>query len=130
MMPFLTEQGDVFMKVLGKLANEGREESMLKAFQALSMDFFCRANFGIDSNFQHTRESLFYVKAENVIPGMMIGPVHAIAQCTTTLGLFMKPFFWINRLIGSFTMNIFAEEMEKVVRLRTENTKVCVFFFM
>lgn len=80
MMPFLTEQGGVFMKVLGKLANEGREESMLEAFQALSMDFFCRANFGIDSNFQHTRESQFYVKAKNVIPGMMIGPFHAIAR--------------------------------------------------
>ncbi|XP_042150444.1 cytochrome P450 3A14-like [Ixodes scapularis] len=124
MMPFLTEQGDVFMKVLGKLADERREESMLESFQALSMDFFCRANFGIDSNFQHTTASLFYVKAENVIPGMMIGPFHAIAQCTTTLGVFMKPFFWINRILGSFTMNIFAEEMKKVVRLRTKNPKL------
>lgn len=122
MLPHLIEQGDVFMNVIGKLADEGKEESMINAFQALSMDFICRAAFGVNTNFQHNIDSNFYVKADGVIPGMMKGPFHAIAQCTTTLGIVMKPIFWLNRLIGTFTMEIFAKEMQKIVRLRTRSS--------
>ncbi|XP_042150361.1 cytochrome P450 3A14 [Ixodes scapularis] len=121
MMPSLVEQGDIFINQLGKLADERREESMLDAFQALSMDFICRAAFGIDTDFQHNMKNPFYVQAESVIPGMMKGPFHAVAQCTTTLGGFIKPLSWLNRMLGSFTMEIFAQEMKKVVRLRTQN---------
>ncbi|CAN8030675.1 unnamed protein product [Ixodes persulcatus] len=121
MMPHLVEQGDIFMDIVRKLANDGRQESMNDAFQALSMDFTCRAAFGMDTDIQHNRKCPFYIKADGVIPGMMKGPCHAIAQCTTTFGNFMKPFFWLNKVMGTFTMKIFAEEMKKVVRLRTEN---------
>ncbi|KAM7296324.1 cytochrome P450 3A14 [Ixodes scapularis] len=69
MMPYLVEQGDIFINQLGKLADERREESMLDAFQALSMDFICRAAFGIDTDFQHNKKNPFYVQAEGVIPG-------------------------------------------------------------
>ncbi|XP_040064979.1 cytochrome P450 6B5-like [Ixodes scapularis] len=121
MMPYLVEQGDIFINQLDKLAGERREESMLDAFQALSMDFICRAAFGIDTDFQHNKKNPFYVQAEGVIPGMMKGPFHAVAQCTTTLGGFIKPLSWLNRILGSFTMEIFAQEMKMVVRLRTQN---------
>ncbi|CAN8008118.1 unnamed protein product [Ixodes pacificus] len=121
MMPYLVEQGDIFMKVLGKLADERREESMLDAFQALSMDFICRAAFGIDTDFQHNIKNPFYVQAIGVIPGMMKGPFHAVAQCMTTFGRLIKPLSWLNRILGSFTMEIFAREMKKFVRLRTQN---------
>ncbi|EEC05336.1 cytochrome P450, putative, partial [Ixodes scapularis] len=68
MMPYLVEQGDIFINQLDKLADERREESMLDAFQALSMDFICRAAFGIDTDFHHNKKNPFYVQAEGVIP--------------------------------------------------------------
>ncbi|CAN8008116.1 unnamed protein product, partial [Ixodes pacificus] len=124
MMPHLVEQGDIFMEVLGKLADEGRQESMNDAFQALSLDFVCRAAFGMDTDFQHNLACPFYVKAKNIVPGMIKGFFHAVAHSSTTLGNVMKPFFWLNKTMGNFSMEIFAREMEKVVRLRTQNPAV------
>ncbi|CAN8008117.1 unnamed protein product [Ixodes pacificus] len=121
MMPYLVEQGDIFMDVLGQLADEGRQASMDDAFQALSLDFVCRAAFGMETDFQHNLACPFYVKAKNIVPGMMKGFFHAVAQSSTTLGKVMKPFFWLNKILGNFSMEIFAREMNKVVKLRTQN---------
>ncbi|CAN7982588.1 unnamed protein product [Ixodes hexagonus] len=69
----------------------------------------------------HTRTKIpsFYEGSLKHLPT----PLISFSECTTTLGILMKPLFWLNRMLGTFTMEMFVQEMKKIVRLRIQNSK-------
>ncbi|EEC01864.1 cytochrome P450, putative [Ixodes scapularis] len=80
MMDHIAEVGDVFMDVLGEIADQGKEINMLKTFQSLTMDYIGRAAFGIDTSFQKDPNHPFLITAQRTLKEVMIGPFHTLAR--------------------------------------------------
>ncbi|KAG0430370.1 hypothetical protein HPB47_022749 [Ixodes persulcatus] len=87
MMDHIAEGGDVFMDVLGKFADQGKEINMLKPFQGLTMDYIGRAAFGIDTSFQNDLNNPFFIMAQRTLKEVMIGPFHMLARVRKTRAL-------------------------------------------
>ncbi|KAL1430278.1 hypothetical protein MTO96_015158 [Rhipicephalus appendiculatus] len=121
MMPELVESADLFVETLGHVADAGRELAIHEPLQALAMDFVGRAAFGFDCYFQRNPSHPFMQAAHEVIRGVMTGPFHMIAHCTSTLADFVSPMLWLNAKFGSFTFSIFGEEAKRVVEMRLRN---------
>ncbi|KAM7297140.1 cytochrome P450 3A14-like [Ixodes scapularis] len=80
MMDHFTKVGDVFMDVLGEIADQGKEVNMLEPFQRLMMDYIGRAAFGIDTSFQKDLKNPFFLTAQRTVKEIMTGPFHMLAQ--------------------------------------------------
>ncbi|XP_075545082.1 cytochrome P450 3A14-like isoform X2 [Dermacentor variabilis] len=118
MVPHLQEDADIFIKSLQRHADNGEEVHMLRKFEELSMDYVARGSFGIDERFQGKPDHPLMAIAKATLRGTMKGPFHMIAQCTTTFGLLMKPFYWVSLLLGEYTFENFNEQTAKVIQLR------------
>ncbi|XP_070392681.1 uncharacterized protein [Dermacentor albipictus] len=102
-----------------KLAND--EVHLYDEYQLLSMDYTARGAFGVDTVFQLEPHHPLLTIAKGVLDGIMTGPLHMIAHCTTALGDIMKPFYFLVASFGEFTFKNLGEETSKVVELRRKN---------
>ncbi|XP_054930881.1 cytochrome P450 3A14-like isoform X2 [Dermacentor andersoni] len=118
MVPHIAESAEVFMDMLEPHADTEEEVNLRLQFQALSMDYIGQAAFGIETCFQREVDDIFFTTARRVLPGVMTGPAHMIAQSTTTLGKAMKPFYWFLGKFGSLTFKVFSEETTKMIEMR------------
>ncbi|XP_049268789.1 lithocholate 6-beta-hydroxylase [Rhipicephalus sanguineus] len=118
MMPHLEENVDIFIKSLEKYADTDREVHMLPEFEQLSMDHTARGAFGIDEHFQGQPDHPLLKIARGVFKGVMKGPLHMIAQCTTMFRRWMKPFYWLSTMLGEFTFENLGKETMKVIEMR------------
>ncbi|CAN8030671.1 unnamed protein product, partial [Ixodes persulcatus] len=124
MLDHIAEVNDVFLDVLGKKADQGKEVNVLETMQALTMDYLGRAAFGIDTSFQNDLNNPFFVTAKQTLREIMTGPFHMLAQSTTSLGVLAAPIFWLNRIFGTFSFLRSAEETAKVIELRRKNPEM------
>uniref|UniRef100_A0A6B0VED6 Cytochrome n=1 Tax=Ixodes ricinus TaxID=34613 RepID=A0A6B0VED6_IXORI len=124
MMGHIAEMCDVFMDVLGEDADNGIEVCMVSKFQGLTMDYLGRAAFGIDASFQRDLDHPFLITAKEAAHGLMTGPIHMVAQCTTSFGNLATPLLWLNWIFGAFPVRKFAEHAAKVIRLRKNNPEL------
>lgn len=120
-MEDLVESADLFMETLGDLADAGRELAIHEPLQGLAMDYTGRAAFGLDCCFQRNLSHPFLQAARGVVHGVMTGPFHMIAHCTSTLADIVAPVLWLNEKFGSFSFSLFGEETKKVVEMRLRN---------
>ncbi|KAM7289960.1 cytochrome P450 3A14, partial [Ixodes scapularis] len=118
MIPYMSQVADIFVEILGEKADEGKEYPMLCLFQGLTMDYVGRAAFGFDCTFQRDLKHPFLRTAQSVLPGVMTGPFHFLAQSTTTVPYFTAPLLWLNAKLGTFTYDVFNKQTMKVVELR------------
>lgn len=121
MMQDLFASTDLFIETLGKVADAGKEFAMYETLQGLAMDYTGRAAFGLDCCFQRELSHPFMETARKVVHGVMTGPFHMIAHCTSTLADIVAPLLWLNEKLGSFTFSIFGVETSKVVEMRLRN---------
>ncbi|XP_040077171.2 cytochrome P450 3A8-like [Ixodes scapularis] len=124
MLDHIAEVSDVFMDVLGKRADQGKEINLLETMQALTMDYIGRAAFGIDTSFQKDLDNPFLVTAKRTLREIMTGPFHVLAQSTTSLGVLAAPIFCLNRIFGTFSFLSSAEETTKIIELRRKNPEL------
>ncbi|XP_077526011.1 cytochrome P450 3A14-like [Haemaphysalis longicornis] len=124
MVPHLAESAEVFMDILGHYADTDKEVNLRLEFQALSMDYIGQAAFGIETCFQRELNDIFFTTARRVLPGVMTGTAHMIAQSTTTLGNAMKPFYWFLGQFASLTFKVFSKETTKMIELRKNNPEL------
>ncbi|CAN8008111.1 unnamed protein product, partial [Ixodes pacificus] len=124
MMDHIAEGGDVFMDVLGKFADQGKEINMLKPFQGLTMDYVGRAAFGIDTCFQKEPNNPFLITAQRTLREVMTGPFHMLAHCTTSFGPLAAPILWLSQIFGSFSFNTFSEHTAKVIEKRKKHPEL------
>lgn len=118
MMQDLEKSADLFVETLGNFADAGRELAIHKPLQGLALDYTGRAAFGLDCCFQRNLSHSFMRAALEVVHGLMTGPFHIIAHCTSTLGDIVSPIFWLNEKFGSFSFSTFGKETNKVVEMR------------
>ncbi|KAH7950110.1 hypothetical protein HPB49_019699 [Dermacentor silvarum] len=118
MVPHIAESAEVFMDMVEPYAGTEEEVNLRLQFQALSMDYIGQAAFGIETCFQRELDDVFFTTARRVLPGVMTGPAHMIAQSTTTLGKAMKPFYWFLGQFGSLTFKVFSKETTKMIEMR------------
>ncbi|XP_077538240.1 cytochrome P450 3A5-like isoform X2 [Haemaphysalis longicornis] len=121
MMPHIEEDADIFMKSLETYANSGEEVHMLRKFEELSMDYIARGSFGIDERFQGKPDHPAMAVAKATLRGAMIGPLHMIAQCTSTLGVFMKPLYRLSVHFGESSYQPINDQTAKVIEMRKQN---------
>ncbi|XP_050040168.1 cytochrome P450 3A14-like [Dermacentor andersoni] len=121
MMPHLEENADIFIKSLEEYADTGREVHMMPKFEQLSMDYTARGAFGIEEHFQGQPDHPLIKLGKSVFRGIMKGPLHMIAQSTTKLRRWMKPFYWFTVLIGDFTFEKLGKETTKIIAMRKED---------
>nr|XP_054929641.1 putative cytochrome P450 CYP13A10 [Dermacentor andersoni] len=119
MMPEVCKSADLFLERMEKLAND--EVHSYDEYQLLSMDYTARGAFGIDTVFQLEPHHPLLTIAKGVLDGVMTGPLHMIAQCTTALGDIMKPFYFLVASFGEFTFKNLGEETSKIVELRRKD---------
>uniref|UniRef100_A0A4D5RQS0 Putative cytochrome n=1 Tax=Ixodes scapularis TaxID=6945 RepID=A0A4D5RQS0_IXOSC len=124
MMDHVAEVGDVFVDVLGEIADQGKEINMLKPFQGLTMDYVGRAAFGIDTCFQKDLNNPFLITAQRTLKEIMIGPFHMLAHCTTSFGRLAAPVLWLSRIFGSFSFNTFSEHTANVIEMRKKHPEL------
>ncbi|CAN8030665.1 unnamed protein product, partial [Ixodes persulcatus] len=124
MMDHITQVGDVFMEVLGKKADQGKEVCMFEATQALAMDYIGRVALGIETSFQNDPKNPFLVTAQRALRDIMTGPFHVLAHCTTSFGVLAAPIYWLNQTFGTFSLIRASEEVAKVINLRKEKPKL------
>ncbi|KAM7296313.1 cytochrome P450 3A14 [Ixodes scapularis] len=122
MMGHIAEVCDVFMDVLADDADSGKEVCMVEKFQGLTMDYIGRAAFGIDTSFQRDLKHPFLICAREAVKGVMSGPFHMLAHCTTALGKLATPLLWISWIFGRYPIRTFAEHVAKVIRLRKNDS--------
>ncbi|CAN8008108.1 unnamed protein product, partial [Ixodes pacificus] len=80
MLDHIAEVSDVFMDVLGKKADQGKEINVLETMQALTVDYIGRAAFGIDTSFQKDFNNPFLVTVKRTLREIMTGPFHVLAR--------------------------------------------------
>ncbi|XP_037515984.1 cytochrome P450 3A8 [Rhipicephalus sanguineus] len=120
--PHLDDACDRLLDLLVKTGDSGgKEVAAYELFKPLAMEYISRGSFGIANNFQEATQHPLFHMATQVLPGTMIGPMHMIAQCTTTLQSVVAPFLWLNSKIGSFTYDRFAKLAYKAVDDRRNN---------
>lgn len=120
--PHLDDACDRLLGLLVKTGDSGgKEVAAYELFKPLAMEYISRGSFGIANNFQEATQHPLFRMATQVLPGTMIGPMHMIAQCTTTLQSVVAPFLWLNSKIGSFTYDRFAKLAYKAVDDRRNN---------
>ncbi|KAL1470293.1 hypothetical protein MTO96_040513, partial [Rhipicephalus appendiculatus] len=76
----LAESADLFLEMLGDLADAGREFAIHETLQCLAMDYTGRAAFGWDCCFQRNPSHPFMQAARGAVHGVMTGPIHMIAR--------------------------------------------------
>nr|XP_054929670.1 cytochrome P450 3A14-like [Dermacentor andersoni] len=118
MMPHIEEDASIFIKSLEQYAATGEEVHMLRKFEELAMDYVARGSFGIDERFQGKPDHPLMVIAKAALRGTMKGPLHMIAQCTTSFGAFMKPLYWLSLVFGESSLKNLNEPTAKVIQLR------------
>ncbi|KAL1432672.1 hypothetical protein MTO96_012888 [Rhipicephalus appendiculatus] len=116
MMPEVRKSADLFLERMKELANQ--EVHTYDEYQLLAMDYTARGAFGIDTVFQLEPRHPLLTITKGVLDGVMTGPLHMIAQCTSSLGDLMKPFYLLVASFGEFTLKTLGEETSKMVELR------------
>ncbi|CAN8030560.1 unnamed protein product [Ixodes persulcatus] len=124
MMDHITEVGDVFVKVIDKNVDKGKEVCMLKTMQGLAMDYIGRAAFGINTTFQDDLNNPFLITAQRTLKEVMTGPFHILAHCTTSLRVLAAPILRLNQIFGSFSFIRFTEKTAMVIELRKKNPEL------
>ncbi|KAM7313581.1 cytochrome P450 3A8-like [Ixodes scapularis] len=124
MLDHIAEVSDVFMDVLGKKADLGKQINVLETMQGLTMDYLGRAAFGIDTSFQKDLNNPIFVTAKRTVKELMTGPFHMLAQSTTSLGVLAAPIFWLNWIFGTFSFLRSSVETAKVIELRRKNPEL------
>ncbi|XP_065303466.1 cytochrome P450 3A14-like [Dermacentor albipictus] len=124
MLPHIAESAEVFMDMIEPYADTDEEVNLRLQFQALTMDYIGQAAFGIETCFQRKVDDVFFTTARRVLPGVMTGPAHMIAQSTTTLGNIMKPFYWFRGQFSSPTFKVFSKETTKMIEKRKAHPKI------
>lgn len=120
--PHLDDASDRLLDLLVKAGDGGEKEvAAYELFKPLAMEYISRGSFGIANNFQEATHHPLFRMAVQVLPGTITGPMHMIAQCTTTLQSVMAPLFWLNSKIGSFTYDRFAKLAYQAVDVRRKN---------
>ncbi|KAL3219160.1 hypothetical protein MRX96_030610 [Rhipicephalus microplus] len=120
--PQLDDASDRLLDLLVKAGDGGEKEvAAYELFKPLAMEYISRGSFGIANNFQEATHHPLFRMAVQVLPGTITGPMHMIAQCTTTLQSVMAPLFWLNSKIGSFTYDRFAKLAYQAVDVRRKN---------
>ncbi|XP_075546636.1 cytochrome P450 3A1-like isoform X3 [Dermacentor variabilis] len=121
MVPQLEEDAELFTKSLVEYADTDAEIHMLPKFEELTMDYTARGAFGIEERFQGNPDHPLIELSRTVFRGIIKGPLHMIGQCTTTIGGWMKPFYWFTTLVGEFTFENLGKEIEKVIEMRKKD---------
>ncbi|XP_050040914.1 cytochrome P450 3A2-like isoform X2 [Dermacentor andersoni] len=121
MVPQLEEDAELFTKSLEEYADTNAEIHMLPKFEELTMDYTARGAFGMEEHFQGNPDHPLIELSRTVFRGIIKGPLHMIGQCTTTIGGWMKPFYWFTTLVGEFTFENLGKEIEKVIEMRKKD---------
>lgn len=109
-------------RFLDLLTEKGEEEvAAYELFKPLAMEYICHGSFGIANRFQEETAHPLFRMATRVLPGTMTGPMHLMAQCTTTLNSAVAPLLWLNSKIGSFTYDRFSKLAYKAIDLRRKD---------
>ncbi|XP_077518469.1 cytochrome P450 3A14-like isoform X1 [Amblyomma americanum] len=112
---------DIFLDIVGKLADSGQEANVYHLYQRLAMDYVGRGALGIDCSFQKGPENALAATAKVILRGVMTGPFHLICQSTSMLQPLMKPLYWMNMLLGAYVAIAFTKETAKMIQLRRNN---------
>ncbi|XP_049524214.1 lithocholate 6-beta-hydroxylase isoform X2 [Dermacentor silvarum] len=121
MMQELKEPANLFLELMGNMADTGRECAIFERLQGLAMDYTARAAFGFDCCFQRDLSHPFMITTRKVLHGVMTGPFHVFAHSTTTLVNLVAPILWLKEKLGSSSSGVFNKETTKVVELRLRN---------
>ncbi|KAK8774588.1 hypothetical protein V5799_010879 [Amblyomma americanum] len=121
MVPCLEEDADFFLKSLEKYADTGEEVDMVPLYEQLALDYTARGAFGINERFQGKPDHPLLHTARETFRGTMKGPFHMIAQSTTRLLVWMKPFYWFISLVGKFSFGDLGKETAKVIEMRKKD---------
>ncbi|KAL1432674.1 hypothetical protein MTO96_012890 [Rhipicephalus appendiculatus] len=87
------------------------------------MDYVGRTAFGVDYSFQRGPENALSASAKALLRGVMKGPFYFVCQSTSTLGVFAKPLYWINMLLGVYASVALTKETARIIDLRRKNPK-------
>ncbi|KAK8774589.1 hypothetical protein V5799_010878 [Amblyomma americanum] len=120
-IPCLKEDADIFMESLEKYADTGEEVHMLPFYEQLALDYTARGAFGIEERFQGKPDHPLFDTARKTFRGVMKGAFHAIAQSTTRLTVWMKPFYWFISSVGEFTFEDLGKETTKIIEMRKKD---------
>ncbi|KAH6943278.1 hypothetical protein HPB50_018407 [Hyalomma asiaticum] len=121
MMPHMEENADIFIRSLEEHADTGREFNIVPLLEQLSMDYTARGAFGIEEHFQGQPHHPLMKVSREVFRGIMKGPLHMIAQSTTTYRRWMTPFYWLTMLIGEFTFVKLGKQTTKIIERRRKD---------
>lgn len=121
MLPYLEQDVDILVKLLEKHADTGEEVNMLPKYEQLAMDYIARGSFGIDERFQGNPEHPMIALAKAACCQLMTGPLHMIAQSTTSLKPLRKPMCWLAVAIGDFIFDAVTEQTVKIIEKRKKD---------
>ncbi|KAK8786437.1 hypothetical protein V5799_023787 [Amblyomma americanum] len=122
LFPHLDAACDRFLDLVAEKGSHGEKEvAAYELFKPLAMEYICHGSFGIANLFQEETMHPLFRMATRVLPGTMTGPMHMIAQSTTTLNRVVAPFLWLNSKIGSFTYDRFSKLAYKAIDLRRKD---------
>lgn len=123
MMTDIKNGADVFLDIVSEYADSNREANVLELYQRLTMDYVGRTAFGVDCSFQRGPEKALAASSKAILRGVMKGPFYFICQSTSTFGVFAKPLYWINMLLGVYVSLALTKETASVIDLRRKNPK-------
>ncbi|KAL3197930.1 hypothetical protein MRX96_044616 [Rhipicephalus microplus] len=121
MMADVKNGADTFLDIVSEYADSNREANVFELYQRLAMDYVGRTAFGVDFSFQRGPENALAVSSKAILRGVMKGPFYFICQCTSTFGVFAKPLYWINMLLGVYASVALTKETANVIDLRRNN---------
>ncbi|XP_075742083.1 cytochrome P450 3A14-like [Rhipicephalus microplus] len=121
MMADVKKGADTFLDIVSEYADSNREANVFELYQRLAMDYVGRTAFGVDFSFQRGPENALAASSKAILRGVMKGPFYFICQCTSTFGVFAKPLYWINMLLGVYASVALTKETANVIDLRRNN---------
>ncbi|KAH6936749.1 hypothetical protein HPB50_021290 [Hyalomma asiaticum] len=114
----------MFLESLAKHADSGEEVNMMSKYEELSMEHITRGLFALNEHFIGKPNHPLTVIAKTVFRSLMKGPLHVIAQSTTTFGSLMKPFYFLINTTAEFPLQTLSDETEKIVNIRRKDPSV------
>nr|XP_037276230.1 cytochrome P450 3A14-like [Rhipicephalus microplus] len=121
MMADVKNGADTFLDIVSEYADSNREANVFELYQRLAMDYVGRTAFGVDFSFQRGPENALAVSSKAILRGVMKGPFYFICQCTSKFGVFAKPLYWVNMLLGVYASVALTKETANVIDLRRNN---------
>ncbi|XP_075553608.1 cytochrome P450 3A14-like [Dermacentor variabilis] len=115
-MPLMEEYIAGLLRSLEEPARSGDEVNMRQTYEQLSMEFVAQVSFGVDERFERRPDHSIAIFASESCARIMTGPLHMIAQSTTSFGRLMKPLCLISLATEGF-LKVYRK-MAKIIESR------------